>query len=103
MRNRSALLSAALLGLCALAWAQGGGSTMPDPQPMAGTGPSRAEVLADLVLWHRAGLSHWPLPSSEIDPRIIGDYQAALTRYRELHAGPAYQEAVARYRAMLGK
>lgn len=48
MRNRSALLTAALLGLAGSALAQSGDSTVNPSTQVASTGLSRAEVLADL-------------------------------------------------------
>jgi len=64
------------------------GDSAPASSASAGgeQGLSRAEVLADLALWHRAGMTYWPRsPSGELNPQQVPDYQAALSRYQQLH------------------
>lgn len=101
MRFRLALLAAMSLGVAGDAMAQGSSSPTPTQQPTAAPGLTRAEVLADLDLWHRAGLTYWPRPpAAELDPQFVPDYQAALGRYQQLRAGPAFQEAVIKYQGM---
>lgn len=76
-------------GLAGAALAQ---DSAPTPSP-ATPDLSRAQVLADLEMWHRAGLTY--LSDREIDYRSA-EYQRGLERYQQLLAGPAYREAVAR-------
>ena len=53
MGNRSALLTAALLGLAGSALAQSGDSTVNRSAQVASPGLSRAEVLADLAVFDK--------------------------------------------------
>lgn len=103
MRNRSALLTAALLGLAGSALAQSGDYTVNPSTQVASTGLSRAEVLADLELWQRAGMTYWPHPPAEMDMQFTAEYQAGLARYRQLRGGQAMQQTAARYPDMPGK
>lgn len=103
MCTRFTLLAAVFLGVAGSAMAQGSASPPPNDTPTASPGLSRAEVLADLALWQRAGMTYWPAPPIDTDLRFMGDYQAALARYQQLHDGPAFQEAVAKYQGMPGK
>lgn len=80
-------LSLALAGTAALA------QDATPSFPAAPTDLSRAQVLADLEMWHRAGLTY--LSDREIDVRST-EYQRGLERYQQLRASPAYREAVAR-------
>ncbi len=57
---------------------------------------SRAEVLADLEMWQRAGMPH--LADRELGQQSA-EYLRGLERYRQLLAGPAFREAVARLEA----
>lgn len=100
MRNHSALLTAALLGLVGSAWAQSGDSTVGNAAQTTGTGLSRAAVLADLELWHRAGMTYWPAAPMDPDLQFMGDYQTALARYEQLRAGKASPQVVGKYQAM---
>jgi hypothetical protein len=60
-------------------------------------GTAMAQVLADLEMWHQAGMTYLPSPSAD---REVGynsaEYQRGLARYQQLRSGPAYREAVAR-------
>jgi hypothetical protein len=60
-------------------------------------GLSRADVLADIELWHRAGMTYWPHPPAELDMQFVGDYQAGLARYRQLRSAQASTQAVVKY------
>ncbi|WP_454695338.1 DUF4148 domain-containing protein [Achromobacter aegrifaciens] len=64
-------------------------------------GPSltRAEVLADLALWKRAGVDRfW---RGEETPDIYSpEYKAAFTEYFRLRSGPEYQAEVQRQNAL---
>ncbi|WP_404301925.1 DUF4148 domain-containing protein [Alicycliphilus denitrificans] len=103
MRNLSALLTATLLGMAGPVWAQSGDATALPQSQTASTGLSRAEVLADLESWHRAGMTYWPHPPAEMDLQFMGDYQAALARYQQLRVGQAFQATTAKYQEVLGK
>ena len=82
-------MTAALFGLAGSALAQSGDSTVNRSAQVASPGLSRAEVLADLELWQRAGMSHWPHPPAEMDMQFTAEYQAGLARYRQLRGGQA--------------
>lgn len=57
---------------------------------------TRAEVLADLEIWQRAGLNELSSFEGYADVSLNSDYQQRLAVYRQLRSGPAYAEAVAR-------
>ena len=98
MRAISTLTTVLLLGSCGLAVAQ-----TPPEKPMRQAGVaapapavSRAEVLADMEMYRRAGLELPPAyPEFEETPR----YREAYAEYLRLRASPAYAAAVARYEA----
>ena len=93
MRTLSAALAALTLGLAGTAMAQEAIS----PASSATAGLSRAEVLADLEMWHQAGMTYLPSPSADRDISYnSAEYQRGLARYQQLRSGPAYREAVAR-------
>ena len=91
MRTLSAALAALTLGLAGTAMAQ-----KPFPLVLRHRRLSRAEVLADLEMWHQAGMTYLPSPSAD---REIGynsaEYQRGLARYQQLRSG-RHREAVAR-------
>lgn len=62
---------------------------------------SRAEVIADLRLWLRAGLDQYSDPAVR-DATPYG-YKQALARYESLRQGPAFVEEVARASRELGE
>src|SRR2546427_2557054 len=65
------------------------------PSSSATAGLSRAEVLADLEMWHQAGMTYLPSPSADRDISYnSAEYQRGLARYQQLRSGPAYREAV---------
>ena len=93
MRTLSAALAALTLGLAGTAMAQEAVS----PASSATAGLSRAEVLADLEMWHQAGMTYLPSPSADREISYqSAEYQSGLARYQQLRSGPAYREAVAR-------
>lgn len=100
MQNRLMLLAAILGGMTGFAMAQGDSAAAAAGKAATDMGLSRAQVLADLENWHRAGLSFWPAPSSEIDRESFGDYRAALARYEQLRAGQTRRESVVQYQDM---
>lgn len=55
---------------------------------------SRAEVLADLNLWNRAGLSQ--ANAGDRTPDVDPAYQARLAEYRSLRSGPEFVAEVSR-------
>lgn len=97
MHTRSTLLLAAFLGVAGSAVAQGSTPSPIKEAPSPGVGLSRAEVLADLELWHRAGMSYWPAPQAEMGLPLTAEYQAGMTSYQQLRAGPAFQETALKY------
>lgn len=100
MRAISTLPTVLLLGSCGLAVAQ----TLPEePVRQAGAAPaaavpalSRAEVLADMEMYRRAGLE---LPPAYLEIEQTPRYRQAHAEYLRLRASPAYAAAVARYEA----
>ena len=56
-------------------------------------GLTRSEVIADLQLWNRAGLS--AAGHGESSPDVHGsDYKSRVAVYQSLRSGPAYAEAI---------
>ncbi len=88
---RSALLSLALVaGL-----AQAADQAASRPQDL-----TRAEVVADFNLWHRAGLDQFMnTPGFDFNS---AEYHQALAVYQSLRSGPAYAEELAKVRATAG-
>lgn len=97
MCHRLVCVVTLFLGVAGGSMAQDSSPPPVTPPPAPAPGLSRAEVLADLELWHRAGMSFWPCPPADIDVQFVPEYQNALARYRELRDSPAYQEAVIKY------
>lgn len=98
MRTISTLLTAVVLGTCGAAMAQ----AQPEPVSQvasAAPGKSRAEVLADLEMFQRAGLSLLPAPVGYLETEQTPEYRQAYAEYQRLLAGPAYTAAVAKYEA----
>lgn len=89
---RSPSLALAALALAGSALAQEPAALQPTASTHASS-LSRAEVMADLEMWHRAGMTYLTdretgAPSAE--------YRQGLERYSQLRASPAFLEAVAR-------
>ena len=104
MSIRSALLTTVLLAVAGPAATQVGAPTGSGSSPQSShMGLSRADVLADIELWHRAGMTYWPHPPAEMDMQFTAEYQAGLARYRQLRGGQAMQQTAARYPDMPGK
>ena len=94
MRSATRLLTALVLTASAAATlAQG------MPQTAAVSSKSRAEVMADLEMYQRAGLGYLPTPAAYIEVESSADYRKAYAEYQRLLASPAYQEAVAKYQS----
>ena len=94
MRSATRLLTALVLtASTAAAMAQG------MPQTAAASSKSRAEVMADLEMYQRAGLGYLPTPAAYIEVESSADYRKAYAEYQRLLASPAYQEAVAKYQS----
>ena len=61
---------------------------------------TRAEVVADFNLWHRAGLDQFMnTPGFDFNS---AEYHQALAVYQSLRSGPAYAEELAKVRAAAG-
>ena len=92
MRTLTTLLTAVVLtagATCAMA--------QEVSSPAAATqGKSRAEVRADLEMFHRAGLS-FLAPAGYKESEQSGEYRKAYAEYERLLASPAYTAAVAKY------
>ena len=91
MRTLSAIIAASLLAASGLAMAQD------LPQTAATSGKSRAEVLADLEMFQRAGLGLLPSPVGYVESEHTNEYRKAYSEYQRLLASPAYTAAVAKY------
>ena len=93
---RSALLSLALVaGVAQAGAAQAVEQAINRPQAL-----TRAEVVADFNLWHRAGLDQFiNTPGFNFNS---AEYQQALDTYHALRSGPAYAEELAKVRAAAG-
>ncbi|MDF8361181.1 DUF4148 domain-containing protein [Achromobacter anxifer] len=94
--------AALILALSAAASGAALAQAAPPPAGLASPyGPSltRAEVLADLALWKRAGVDRfW---RGEETPDIYSrEYKAAFAEYYRLRSGPEYQAEVQRQNAL---
>lgn len=69
------------------------------PQAPAASSKSRAEVLADLEMYQRAGLGYMPAPEAYIETASTAEYRKAYAEYQRLLASPAYTAAVAKYQS----
>lgn len=92
--------AALILALSAAAAATGTALAQVAPPPAGLASPygpslTRAEVLADLALWKRAGVDrYW---RGEETPDIYSpEYKAAFSEYFRLRSGPEYQAEVQR-------
>lgn len=56
---------------------------------------SRAEVLADLAMWQRAGLDQFNVGDVRFDPQ----YEAKIAQYQRLRHGPEYLAELSRLQA----
>lgn len=63
----------------------------------SGAAKSRAEVLADLEMFHKAGLGYLPSPVGYTESEQSREYRQAYAEYQRLLASPAYTTAVAKY------
>ena len=93
MRSATRLFAAVVLtASAAAAMAQ----DLPQTQA-ASSSKSRAEVLADLEMFQRAGLGYLPSPTGYIESEQSAEYRNAKAEYDRLLASPAYTAAVAKY------
>lgn len=93
MRSATRLFAAVVLtASAAAAMAQ----DLPQTQAASST-KSRAEVLADLEMFQRAGLGYLPSPTGYIESEQSAEYRKAKAEYDRLLASPAYTAAVAKY------
>lgn len=99
MRSATRLLTALVL-------TAGAAAAMAQSLPLtpAASPKSRAEVLADLEMYQRAGLGSMPSLSGYIDIENSAEYRKAYAEYQRLLASPDYTAAVAKYQSkMAGK
>ena len=97
MRSLTRLLTAAVLtASAAVAMAQD------LPQTSVTASKSRAEVMADLEMYQRAGLGYMPTPAAYVETEFSTEYRKAYAEYQRLLASPAYAAAVAKYQSQLG-
>lgn len=89
MRSVTRLFAAVVLTASAAA-------AMAQDAPSA-AGKSRAEVLADLEMFQRAGLGYLPAPTGYTDSEHSAEYRKAYAEYQRLLSSPAYAAAVAKY------
>lgn len=78
------------------------GATYTDPPKEEGRAITRAEVLADLEMWNRAGLNKYPSAHGYPEITQTREYQSALRKYMNLRNGPEYQAAVQNLRLKVG-
>lgn len=90
----------AIAALCAASWSGAASAAAVSSETWFGAEPatagparSRAEVLADLALWERAGLQHYS--EADAGPQDA-QYQQRLAQYQRLRSGPEYQAEVQR-------
>jgi len=89
MRKQWMAAAVALMTLAGAAPAQ----TTPAPSTPPDAALQRAQVLADLEVWHRAGMGFLPPAVSYGYVKDTPEYRT----YQQLRQGPAFQEAVARH------
>ena len=96
---------AALAALIGMGFSQMSAAAEPSPAAASASPAdkqvSRAEVMADLRLWLRAGLDQY----SDVAVRDAQEYsyKQALAKYEALRHGPAYVEELARAGRELGE
>ena len=87
MRKQWMAAAAVAMALAGVAHAQDT-NTAVNPDALA-----RAQVLADLDMWHQSGMTYLASPSAVVDNRNTAEYR----KYQELLKGAAYQEALAKH------
>lgn len=97
MRSLTRLLTAAVLTASAAA-----AMAQDLPQTSVTPSKSRAEVMADLEMYQRAGLGYMPTPAAYVETEFSSEYRKAYAEYQRLLASPAYTAAVAKYQSQLG-
>lgn len=65
------------------------------PQQAVASQTTRAEVIADLNLWRRAGADRYAQEATEYQTNVQA-YEQALAEYRRLRNGPAFAAEVAK-------
>jgi len=96
----------AMLTICCVAGIFAGtamaGEIYPQPSQEEGRPVTRAEVLADLEMWNRAGMNRYPREDTYPDIRQNSEYQKSLREYRRLRSGPEFQTAVQNLKSKVG-
>ncbi|MDH5857981.1 DUF4148 domain-containing protein [Lampropedia aestuarii] len=94
-----------LLAIACVATVMGAANAANAAEPLAvqnSQSTTRAEVLADLEMWDRAGMNRYPSEVGYTDVKLNADYQASLSEYHRLRSGPEFQQAVQRLQTKLG-
>lgn len=101
--NTKTILAALCLSASGVSFsAFAGESTAHVPSSASGPMLTRAEVLADLALWRRAGLSE--VGSGELSPDFTSPpYRPLYDEYLRLRNGAAYTEEVSRLVRLQGE
>lgn len=96
----------AMLAICCAAGVFAGaamaGEIYPQSLQEEGRPVTRAEVLADLEMWNRAGMNWYPREDTYPDIKQNGEYQKSLREYRRLRNGPEFQVAVQNLKSKIG-
>lgn len=93
-----------LLAIACVATVLGAASAANAAEPVAAQKnqtTTRAEVLADLEMWDRAGMNRYPSEIGYPDVKLNADYQANLSEYHRLRNGPEFQQAVQKLQTKL--
>lgn len=92
-RNLCLLTISLLLGLASAAARADNDGASPTDAPVPTSALTRAEVLADLEVWRRAGLAD--ASRGEAGPDVFGAaYQTALATYHSMRAAPEFAQRV---------
>ena len=92
---KTPILASSLTSLLLVAAAVAHADGMPSAPPIALSSVARAEVLADLQVWQRAGMDK--LEAGEAGPEVFGErYRAALATYVALRNAPDFAGLVDR-------
>ncbi len=97
MRSLTRILTAAVLTASAAA-----AMAQDLPQTPVTSSKSRAEVMADLEMYQRAGLGYMPTPAAYVETEFSAEYHKAYAEYQRRLASPAYTAAVTKYQSQLG-
>lgn len=91
----NALKTMSLIGCAVFALGLGAAQAADESAPAPAAEVSRAEVLADLVIWRESGMANLHSGESVSDP-VRPDVLAAMERYAGLRASPQFAALVQR-------